>query len=229
MDFNEYINNAWVRHATDALGVAGTFGDGLKLVQNEENLEQLGRIATHIYGEHLGKWNEGISFLNILSQNAYFSQNSAVSKSFSIFSGSLSLSANSYFDLTSYSVSDQIRILSMSASALSEQGESDMAKNYFLKALEFGRSGLAKDDPANRSLAITGNNLACVLEERQGRSEKETSLMILAAQVAREFWELIGTWKEVGRAEYRLSQSFLQASKIEESCTHAQNCIDICN
>lgn len=229
MDFNTYLNKAWNDHAADATSVADTFPEGLKLVQTASDLEQLGRLATHVYGEHLGKWNDGLSFINTLSQHSQFLPNSLVEKSFSIFKGSLSLSAQPTFDLKSYSVSDQIRILAMSASSLSEQGQSDKAKDYFLKALELGQSGISKEDPANRSLAITGNNLACSLEEKTTRNDKETDLMILAAQVARKFWEIAGTWKEVERAEYRLSQSYLKAAKIEESFVHAQNCVEICS
>lgn len=230
MDFNTYLNKAWNDHAADAASVANTFHEGLKLVQTASDLEQLGRLATHVYGEHLGKWNDGLSFINILSRHSQFSANSLIEKSFSIFKGSLSLSAaQPSFDLKSYSVSDQIRILAMSASSLSEQGQSDKAKDYFLKALELGQSGISKEDPANRSLAITGNNLACSLEEKNTRNDKETDLMILAAKTARKFWEIAGTWKEVERAEYRLSQSYLKAAKIEESFIHAQNCVEICS
>lgn len=229
MDFNTYLDKAWNDHAKDASTVANTLPEGLKLVQTASDLEQLGRLATHVYGEHLGKWNDGLSFINNLSQHSQFSQNSSVEKSFGIFKGSLLLSAQPSFDLKSYSVSDQIRIMAMSASALSEQGQPDKAKDYFLKALELGQSGLAKEDPANRSLAITGNNLACSLEEKASRNAKETDLMILSAQVARKFWEVTGTWKEVERAEYRLSQSYLQAAKTEESFIHAQNCVEICS
>lgn len=228
MDFNTYLNNAWNDHAKDATAIANKFSEGLRMVQTPNDLEQLGRLATHVYGEHLGKWTEGLSFINTLSQHSQFSQGSSVEKSFSIFKGSLTLSAQSSFDLSSYSTSDQIRILSMSASALSEQGETDRAKDYFLRALGLG-SGLSKEDPANKSLAITGNNLACSLEEKSERNNKETDLMVLAAKAARKFWEIAGTWKEVERAEYRLSLSYLQASKLEESFIHAQNCVEICN
>lgn len=228
MDFNTYLNKAWNDHATDAKSVANTFHEGLKLVQTAGDLEQIGRLATHVYGEHLGKWNDGLSFINILSQHSQFSANSLVKKSFSIFKGSLSLSAQPSFDLKSYSVSDQIRILAMSASSLSQQGQPDKAKDYFLKAFELGQSGISKEDPANRSLAITGNNLACSLEEKTSRNDKETDLMILAAQVARKFWEIAGGPSEISMAEYRLSQTYLQAEQIEKSFEHAQLCVELC-
>lgn len=229
MDFNTYLDKAWNDHATQATTVVNTFPEGLKLVQTSSDLEQLGRLATHVYGEHLGRWNDGLSFINTLSKHLQFSESSSVGKSFSIFKGALSLSTQPSFDLESYSASDKIRILAMSASSLSEQGQPDRATDYFLKALELGQSGISKEDPANKSLAITANNLACRLEEKSSLSNIETDLMILAARVARKFWEVAGSWKEVERAEYRLSQSYLRAGKSEESFIHAQNCVEICS
>lgn len=228
MNFNTYLNKAWTDHAKNALAVANTFPEGLKLVQTANDLEQLGRIATHVYGEHLGKWYDGLTFLNTLSQHSQFSANTSVGHSFSIFKGSLSLSADSSFHLKTYSISEQIRILAMSASAVSEQGQSAQSKDYFLKALELAEKDLSQEDPANKSLAMTGNNLACALELKNNRSSQETDLMIFAAQVARKFWQVAGTWIEVERAEYRLSQSYLQAGQVDKSLIHAKKCIEIC-
>jgi len=228
MDFNTYLDQAWSNHATDAAAVADAFNEGLKLVQSIADLEQLGRLAAHVYGEHLGKWSEGILFIDDLCQHPLFSKDSPVGNAFSIFRASLSLCSQPEFAVNNYSVSDQIRILTMSASALNAQGQVEKVKSYFIRALEFGEKINSKEDPANRSLAVTGNNLASSLEEKSNRSDKETELMILAAKTARKFWEVVGTWKELERAEYRLSQSYLQAKMIELSVAHAQNCISIC-
>lgn len=228
MDFNTYISKAWHDHATDATTVAETFPDGLTLIQTSSDLEQLGRLATHVYGEHLGLWNQGIAFLNSLSQHPQFTLNTSVEKSFSIFKGALLLCLQPTYDLKSYSISDQIRILAMSANFLSEQNQTELAKEYFLIALEKGKFGIVKEDPANKALAISGNNIACSFEQKINRSDADTDLMILSAEIARKFWEISGTWKEVERAEYRLSQTYLQADNIQKSLVHAQNCVEIC-
>ena len=62
----------------------------------------------------------------------------------------------------------------------------------------------------HRALAITGNGLACTLEEKPDRTADERALMILAAQTARHHWAIAGTWLETERAEYRLANTWLQ-------------------
>jgi hypothetical protein len=79
----------------------------------------------------------------------------------------------------------------------------------------------------HRTLAATGNNLACTLEEKAGRSTEERALMILAAQTARHHWAIAGTWLETERAEYRLANTWLQAGDLARAREHAQACLEI--
>ncbi|MBK9322095.1 MAG: hypothetical protein IPM97_03895 [Bdellovibrionaceae bacterium] len=63
------------------------------------------------------------------------------------------------------SASDQIRVLAVAASAL-------VSKRVPKRPTSFSRSAgkssgwNSKEDPANRALAVAGNNLACSLEEK---------------------------------------------------------------
>lgn len=227
MDFTTYLNNAWNDHAKDADQVAQTFNQGLELIQSAEDLEQLGWLSTHVYGEHLGKWDEGLLFLNTLSLHSLYSENSPAGKVFPIYKSSLSLSKNSDFNISHYALSEQIRILAMSSRQLCGIHQNDRAQELFFKALEHGQTKISKEDSANRALAIMGNTIATTLEEKKNRNQNETDFMILAAKAARKYWEIAGTWLEVERAEYRLSQSYLKAGQFEESLIHAQNCIEI--
>lgn len=226
MDFNTYLNKAWDDHAKDSQTVAMNINQGLSLAQNGDQLGQLARLAAHVFGEHLGKWDDGISFLSQIKKHSQI--NEAANNLIKVYEASLNLSGNTLHDLSQFSKSEQVRILSISASAVYEQGQPEKAKDYFSKAVELASSSIAKEDLANRALAVAGNNLACSLEEKPSRTPQEVDLMILAAQIARKFWEVAGGWMEIERAEYRLSQSYLKANKIEESFAHAQNCIEIC-
>ncbi|HWU44256.1 MAG TPA: hypothetical protein VN132_12485, partial [Bdellovibrio sp.] len=129
--------------------------------------------------------------------------------------------------LEDFSASDQIRILAMTASALSRQKNSEKAPVFFNKALELAQNNLTKDDPANRVLAIIGNNLASSLEVQASLTPIEKELMILAAKTARKYWEIAGTWLEVERAEYRLAHTFLKAGDLIQALEHAQTCLEI--
>jgi tetratricopeptide (TPR) repeat protein len=107
------------------------------------------------------------------------------------------------------------------------QKQPDRAHAYFKQALERAQLGLSKEDPANRALAVAGNNLACALEEKTDRSEKEKLLMILAAETGRKFWEIAGGWKEILWAEYRLAMTYRKAGDSQKAMDHAQTCIEV--
>ncbi len=79
----------------------------------------------------------------------------------------------------------------------------------------------------HRALAITGNGLACTLEEKPDRTADERALMILAAQTARHHWAIAGTWLETERAEYRLANTWLQAGDLVRAREHARACLEI--
>lgn len=227
MDFNAYINKAWDDHGHSAARVAENFGQGLSLAQNADQLSQLARLSTHVYGEHLGRWADGIEFLNKVKSHPHYSEESA-EQQMKIYDSSLTLSGQHGPDLSALTPSELIRVLSLSASAMSEQGHPTKAKEYFMQALELSKSELVAKDPAFRALAIAGNNLAAILEKKEKRTPEETELMILSAEIGLQFWTIAGTWKETERAEYRLSQSYLQAGKYTESLQHAKMCLEIC-
>jgi tetratricopeptide (TPR) repeat protein len=227
VDFNTYLNQAWDDHANSASVVAENFSQGLSLSQNADHLAQLARLSTHVFGEHLGRWDDGLEFLNQIKKNPHYLQESAAQQ-MKIYEYSLALSGQQGPDLSSLTPSELIRVLSLSASAISEQGQPAKAKEHFLHALEVAQLGLDAKDPANRALAITGNNLSASLEKKEIRSPEETELMVLSAQIGLQFWAIAGTWKEIERAEYRLSQSYLQAGQFEKSLQHAKSCLEIC-
>ena len=228
MEFKQYIDNAWDIHATDAKSVFNSLAEGEKLIVSNENIPVLARLITHVCGDHLGLWEEGVEKLQNLKLNPHYASNTDSEFAINRLIATLQFCSGGLKDLSRFSLSDQIRILAQAAGMISERGELALAKDYFSRSLEMAGRGLEKEDPANRALAITGNNLACTLEEKTGRSELETELMILAAKAGRKFWEIAGGPSEVASAEYRLSQSYLQALQIEKSFEHAQLSVESC-
>lgn len=228
MDFNQYLDQAWTDHATDSLKVAQNFKIGFDLLQNESETSDLAHLVTHVMGQHLGKWQEGIDWLKKIQGHPLAkSQDNQIALHRYI--ASLELAMGKRKNLDEFSTSDKIRIYALATNAVSEQTDSKTTKSFFVSALELTQLGLAKEDPANRSLAATGNNLACTLEEKPSRSPTEVELMILAAETGRKYWEIAGTWLQVERAEYRLSQTYLKAGNLKKALEHAQNCIEISN
>lgn len=227
MDFNDFLNQAWNDHATDSVQVAANLSEGLKLINQENQIAQMAQLVTHVLGEHLGRWNDGVQALQQLKQMPAFKIGTDGDKAITRSIASLELASGKRSNVEDVPTSEQIRVLTIAASALSEQRHIEKAQTLFHKAVEIAQLGLPKEDPANRALAVTGNNLACALEERSSRSSAETELMILAAQTARKYWEIAGTWLEVERAEYRLAMSYLKSGDLVRSLKHAQIGLEI--
>jgi tetratricopeptide (TPR) repeat protein len=129
--------------------------------------------------------------------------------------------------LDNFSPTDQSIIYSKTAGALANLGGIKNAEKFFQLACKIADENLDKSDPAIKSLAISGNNIATTLEEKKNRNEKENELMLFAAKKARIYWEMAGTWLEVERAEYRLSKTNLQLKDFNQALIHAEQCLKI--
>ena len=227
MSFQEFLNQAWKDHSKQAAEVASRLDAGIKLLEKNDQIPAMARLVTHVLGEHLGHWDKGIQFLRQLRESPCYVSGSESFNDIERSIASLELAAGNRHSLDDLSLSDQVRVLSVAASALCEQKDPESAKKLFRLSIDKAQDGLAKDDPANRALAVTGNNLACTLEEKSTRSKDEIELMILAAQTGRMYWEITGTWLETERAEYRLSQTYLKAGNLPKALAHAQLCLEL--
>jgi hypothetical protein len=227
MDFDTFIGKAWEDHATDAAAVACRLGDGLALVGDEAQLNRLMHLGQHVYGEHLAEWRNGVAFLERLVALPSFVADGASGQAHRRAIAGLRLAQGADAETARLSVSDRIRVGAMAAGHLAAH-DTARAGRLLEDALDLARRcGLPTDDPMHRTLAVTGNTLACTLEEKADRSADERALMILAAQTARHHWALAGTWLETERAEYRLANTWLQAGDLARAREHAQACLDI--
>lgn len=227
MNFTTYLDQAWTDHATQSERVASEFGFGTTMIETNEQLNDFAWLITHVMGEHLGRWAEGVSLLSNLKKHKALIKSSDTEKALHRHIATLQIGEGQTPIISSFSNSDQVRINAVAASALCGM---DVVRSHTLlkKALDIAETSLDQKDPANRSLAVTGNNLACALEEKANRTNEETELMIFAAKTGRKFWEIAGTWLEVSRAEYRLAMTYLQADNIQQALHHALTCIEMC-
>lgn len=226
MTFSSYLDSAWESHAKDTLSVANNFSTGLKLAETNEDLAQLANIVAHVYGQHLGRFQDGVVVLQELKSHPQFKSGSDTDNAIFRATQALQIANGGDAGLVDQDASTQIRILTVAAAALSEHNTAK-AKELFLRSLELAKK-IDTSDPANRALAITGNNLAAALEEHASRTTEADELMILSAKTGRKYWEIAGTWLEVARAEYRLSMSYLASGKLNESLEHAKASVEIC-
>ena len=227
MGFENYLQQAWSDHATQAKKVAEGFKKATRLVESNEQLAQLTALVTHVMGEHLASWSEGIEVLSSFKKHPKFAEGTETEKAVQRSIEVLKIGEGKSSSLNNFSPSDQIRIKAIAASALCTH-DCARAMQLLTEALSLAQTGLENKDPANRALAITGNNLACSLEEKSPRSQTETALMILAAHTGRKYWAVAGTWLEVSRADYRLAMTYLQAPDLKLALEHANSCLSLC-
>lgn len=238
MTLEDFVSKGWQDHAKDAAAVFDRLPEGVTLVSTAQHLPALAGLATHVAGEHLGRWSDGIALLERLERLPVFDAaaptGKAVLRSKAVLYRCMGDSAKeSHFTELASSggeipeASDRIRILAVAASALLGQKQVARASADLEAAVALAAYGPTKQDPAAQALAVTANNLACELEELPGRSDAERALMLRSAAIAREFWGIAGGWMETERAEYRLAMSHLKAGNAAEALQHARACFEI--
>jgi hypothetical protein len=227
MDFDSFLAQAWDGHATEPAAVAERLAaTGPGLVTSDAQLAALAHLVHHVWGEHLGRWSEGRALLHQLAAHPCREAEGAARGALERLQASLAL-CEGVDERAAMAPPDRIRVSALAAANLAER-DTARASALFGEALaEADRAGLDAADPTNRTLAVTANNLACTLEETAARTAEARALMIAAAQAARRFWALAGTWLETERAEYRLAMTWLQAGNPALARHHAQQCLAI--
>ena len=225
MDFQDWLGKAWDAHADDAAGVASrVVAEGLPLAASGDDVAALARLAHHVYGEHLARWVDGRAVLAQLRAHAH---GAAAEPTLRVLDASLALAGGLDDARPALTRSARIRVTAQAAGSLVEHAPERAARLLREAAADAEEAALADDDPACRALAVAGNNMACALEGRRARGDDERTLMILAAQTAREYWGRAGTWLETERAEYRLAQTWRHAGDLAQARRHAQACLEI--
>ncbi len=228
MDFEKYVENAWARHGDAPAEVLGGLEGGLALATTPENAAALAQLTVHVTGEHLGLWLEGVERLGRIRARFQSDMTAALSSALDRGEAILRHCEHEDASLEHLPKADRIRVLAVAASALQAHGNSKRAIQEFRKALALTEADLERDPAVARTLAVSGNNLACALEEKEGRDANDTELMLLAAKTGRKFWEIAGTWLEVERAEYRLAKAYLAAGDPVAALDHAALCLKSC-
>lgn len=238
MTMKDFVGKGWRDHAGDAEGVFERLPMGLDLVESGDDALSLSALVVHVAGEHLGRWDEGLSLLDGLLSLSPCAEDpkarAALNRSRAVLQHCAGRTAERDaclavgLDPGRPEASAAIRVWAIAASALAGQGRVDEASETFRKAVDLAGYGPTSEDPAARALAITSNNLACELEEKPDRTLAEDELMREAALAGRRFWEISGTWVNVERAEYRLARTHLELGEPEAALTHARRCLEIC-
>lgn len=228
MELKTFLNQAWTDHANDSKAVADRIPTAFSLIGANDDVPAVVQLISHVVGEHLGEWEKAKRLLSSLRDHSKFNPATESAIAIARATAAIEIGAGSNPDLSSFSPSDRVRILSQAAALKAAHGHTASARTLLEQALAATSPSFADSDSGHRALAVTGNNLASSLEQKTDRSDLESELMIYAAKIARRFWELAGGWLEVERAEYRLAMCYLAAQDHAHALKHAQTCIEIC-
>lgn len=182
--FKEYLDSAWSTHKTDPKKIADEFKLNFNLMDSEEDVMSMADLIVHVCGEHLGNWEQGIDLLKKLKNNAPIKDKEQMKRNVAI----LTLGNNPNISIEEFSMSDQIIISCATASALAKLGGLKNAEKLLNKAVELA-GNISKEDPAIKSLAMTGNHIATMLEKKTERKQSESDFMNFAATVAKKYLE----------------------------------------
>jgi hypothetical protein len=227
-EFDAFLEAGWNDHADRPAEVAERLAASLARVTAPESIVPYARLATHVYGEHLGQWRDGVALLERLRALPLAQGRDDVASALGRSIAALRYGAGDERALAALGAEDRIAALATASSAL--VGQKDCARGLaaYAAAIATAEGGLPSGSPAARALAVGGNNLAAALEEKGDRNADETRGMVSAAQSALKYWKLSGTWLEEERAEYRLAKSLLQAGDPATAAQAAQRCVAVC-
>lgn len=229
------VNQGWNDHAADAEGVFARFDGWVDLVTEKAHLAPVAALVAHVAGEHLGRYDAGIALLDRVAarrpQDAETPEGKAVVRQ----QAALHLAAGRRLAsdaceararvLGQPVASNRVRVAAFASAMLAGQGQPERGGALLEEALALADYHPGKDDPAARALAVTGNNVACALEEKPVRGPADDALMVRAAETGLRFWAVAGTWLETERAHYRLAQSLRKARRFDRALEHATTCL----
>lgn len=226
--FEAFVQAAWAEHGDQPQAVAERLATSLPLVQRPEHLRPMAALVAHVYGEHLGRWDDGIAVLESLRALPANDGSAAVSQPIARAVATLLYAGGDLAVLGTLTPEDRVAVLAGAAAMFTGRGDLRRAIDAYTQALQLAAAGLPAGSPAVRALAIGGNNLAQALEGKPDADEAELAAMVAAAQGALVFWKQAGTWLEEERAEYRLARSLLRAGRAPDAIASAQRCIAVC-
>jgi hypothetical protein len=222
----ELIDAGWAEHGERAEAVAERLASSLGVIDAPEQIEPFARLAAHVFGEHLGAWERGISLLRAL--RALPSCDASGAAAIARHVAGLQCASGDESGLTTLSREDAACALAAAAAACAGRSELARAVRSYTRALDLAEPGLPAGAPALRALAVAGNNLAAALEEKRARTPDENAGMLAAARGGLAYWRRAGGWLEEERAEFRLARSLTLAGEPGAGAQHAQRCLEIC-
>lgn len=226
MQAESWIDQAWNRHADEPAAVAAELDSPAAAdAADDATVSALLRLSHHVHGAHLGLVAEGRAQLTRLV--ALPGAGDGARADAALFDASLAATGGDETLLAPLPPGTRARVQALAASNLCGR-DAVRARQLLTAAVEDVEAAVLPDaDPAVRTLATTGHNVAVAMEERPSLNDTERALMLQAADVSLACWRRAGTWLHEERAHYRLAHSHRKAGNLATARQHAQACLAI--
>lgn len=226
MNFADFNQQAWAEHAEAPEQVAARLVDGLAIARDPDQVHAWIRLSTHVLGEHLGRWDEGLAMLD--RAQAACADDAAALAGLRRCRAALHWSAGRTAAVEALTADEAIGALGVATSALAERGQLDRAIETCRRAQAMAEAGVPEGSTAPRALAVATNNLAATLQTMAGRSEEQTQAMLSAAAASLVWWRRAGTWLEEERAHWRIARCRLAAGDGPGAAAAARDGLAVC-
>jgi hypothetical protein len=226
MQAESWIDQAWNRHADEPAVVAAELDSPAAAdAADDAAVSALLRLSHHVHGAHLGLVAEGRAQLKRLV--ALPGAGDGARADAALFDASLAATGGEETLLAPLPPSTRARAQALAASNLCERDAVRASRLLTAAVAGVEAAALPDTDPAVRTLATTGHNVAVAMEERPSLNDAERALMLQAAAVSLAYWRRAGTWLHEERAHYRLAHSHRKAGDLAAARHHAQACLAI--
>jgi len=223
-----FLETAWSDHGDRPREVADRLAAALPQLAAPGEVPPFVRLLTHVYGEHLGEWRQGVALLEAIGSRAVLVADTAAAGALARAVATLRCAGGDAAAVAALGRED--RVAATAGAAAIFTGRADLARAIpaLDDALRLADGGLPDGSPAIRALAVAGNNLAAALEEKPDRDGAQTQAMVAAARAGLRYWTRAGTWLEEERAHYRLARTLLAAGDPAAAVASAARCVDVC-
>jgi len=182
MDLDPFFEAAWAEHGERAQDVAKRLAASTSRVASADQVAPYAALVAHVFGEHLGAWDEGLAVLARLRATASGAGDAEAQAALARHAATLRYARGNMEALQGLAPAEHLTALAAAAAMLGGRGEWPRAIAAFDAAMSRCADGVAADSNANRALAVMGNNLAAALEEKADRSPEQTRAMLAAAE-----------------------------------------------
>ncbi len=232
--FDDFVELAWSEHAEHTEAVAERLRGAIVMPRTGEQVAALARLIVHVFGEHLGRFDQGRGLLHQLGQHAAAAGHVIAGSALRVGIASLAMTERS--DPASRdaalaglrSPEEAVRALATAAAACLGREKLARCRSLFADARASAAGTSATDQAVQRALAVTANNMAWALHDRAERSPEQKAATLDAAAASSEHWAVAGSWLEAECAEHALACCHVAAASPTQGLVHALQCLAIC-